>query len=372
MKIRSIAAAAVATAAVAATLAGCAAPSGSPSPSTSTVGAASATSAAAIGGIDALYAAAKAEGQLNVIALPHDWTNYGKIIDGFKAKYPGITVNEANPGGSSQEEIDAITGAADPATAPDVVDVGQAVAYANPTVFAPYQVATWADIPDSLKESTGLFYNDYAGHMVIGYDSSKTQITSLDDLLKPGVKFGLSGDPTGSNEALNAVLFASLIKGGAVDDVQAGIDFFGQAAKAGTFYKNEVNQNVLAAGDANAVIGWDYNQVAITAANPNWKLYVDPAVALAGPYFQAVSKTAPHPAAARLWEEYLYSDEGQNFYYTGGGYPARGQAMQTAGTLSSSAPVPSVPSTATLAVPTPDDLKTDAATMTSGWAAAIG
>jgi len=43
-----------------------------------------------------LIAAAKAEGQLTVIALARNWCGYGPIIDAFKAKY-GIKVNELNP-----------------------------------------------------------------------------------------------------------------------------------------------------------------------------------------------------------------------------------------------------------------------------------
>ena len=33
---------------------------------------------------------------------------------------------------------------------------------------------------------------------------------------------------------------------------------------------------------------------------------------MAGYYYQAINADAPHPAAARLWQEFLYSDEGQN------------------------------------------------------------
>ena len=51
-----------------------------------------------------LVAAATAEGQLTTIALPHDWCGYGAVIDGFKAKYPGITVNELNPDAGSADE----------------------------------------------------------------------------------------------------------------------------------------------------------------------------------------------------------------------------------------------------------------------------
>ncbi|HXV30674.1 MAG TPA: ABC transporter substrate-binding protein, partial [Sinorhizobium sp.] len=44
-----------------------------------------------------LIAAAKKEGMLTTIALPHDWCGYGEVIASFKAKYPEIQVNELNP-----------------------------------------------------------------------------------------------------------------------------------------------------------------------------------------------------------------------------------------------------------------------------------
>ncbi len=64
---------------------------------------ATATRAAAAGGMDALVAAAKEEGALNVIALPPDWANYGAIIEAFRTKY-GITVYSANPEGSTSPD----------------------------------------------------------------------------------------------------------------------------------------------------------------------------------------------------------------------------------------------------------------------------
>ncbi len=36
----------------------------------------------------ALEEAAKAEGMLTTIALPHDWCNYGGVIEGFKRNTP--------------------------------------------------------------------------------------------------------------------------------------------------------------------------------------------------------------------------------------------------------------------------------------------
>jgi putative spermidine/putrescine transport system substrate-binding protein len=73
----------------------------------------------------ALIVAAQQEGELNVIALPNDWMNYGEIIITFAKKY-GIVVNQLNPGASSAEELDTIrrTKTKDRESAPDVVDIG--------------------------------------------------------------------------------------------------------------------------------------------------------------------------------------------------------------------------------------------------------
>ena len=54
-----------------------------------------------------LVNAAQKEGQLTVIALPHDWVNYGEAISTFSKKY-GIKINELNPDGGSGDEIEAI------------------------------------------------------------------------------------------------------------------------------------------------------------------------------------------------------------------------------------------------------------------------
>src|SRR5215510_11197355 len=72
-----------------------------------------------------LVAAAQKEGELTIIAVPHDWCGYGAVIDSFKAKY-GLKLNELNPDGGSGDEIEAIKankGNTGP-QAPDVIDVG--------------------------------------------------------------------------------------------------------------------------------------------------------------------------------------------------------------------------------------------------------
>src|SRR6201999_109143 len=134
------------------------------------------TSAAGGGGMDALVAAAKKEGSLNVITLPSDWANYGTIMKDFTAKY-GIKITDENPDGSSQDELNAIQQTKGQDRAPDVVDVGPPFAGKGQTAgdWAPYKVATWDDIPADSKDPNGLFYADYGGYVAIGYDTSKVK-----------------------------------------------------------------------------------------------------------------------------------------------------------------------------------------------------
>ena len=114
-----------------------------------------ATSLADFGGMAGLEAAAKAEGALNVIALPHDWANYGEVIATFKEKYPEITLDEQNPGGSSAEEIAAADTNRGTDVAPDVFDLGASVTLANTAKFAPYKVASGTASRTSARKPPG-------------------------------------------------------------------------------------------------------------------------------------------------------------------------------------------------------------------------
>lgn len=360
-----------ATAALA--LTSCAADS-SAGDSGSSVDAATATSLADFGTLEDLEAAAKAEGALNVIALPRDWANYGEILDLFAERYPEITINEASPDVSSAEEIQAAETNKGLDTAPDVFDLGLAVALQSTDTFAPYKVENFDEIPDALKEPTGLFVGDYGGYMSIGYDSSKfPEPTSLDDL--KGADFrgavAINGDPTQAGSAFGAVGLATVQSGGDLDDYTPGIEFFGELQKAGNFLKVDVTPATITSGETPVVFDWDYLNTAAGKDNPDWKVVVLDGVGYASYYNQAINKDAPHPAAARLWQEFLYSDDVQNLWLKGGARPARMEAMTAAGTIDEelAAALPEVP--AETVVPA-EKQSTDAGTLLGEkWAVAV-
>jgi putative spermidine/putrescine transport system substrate-binding protein len=101
----------------------------------------------------ALMAAARKEGRLNVIALPPDWANYGKMIKAFE-RVSGLRVHNASPDASSAQELQAVRSLKGQRRGPDAVDVGPSFALAGVSegLFQPYKVSTWDSIPDNMKE----------------------------------------------------------------------------------------------------------------------------------------------------------------------------------------------------------------------------
>jgi len=95
---------------------------------------------------------------------------------------------------------------------------------------------------------------------------------------------------------------------------------------------------------------------------------------LGGYYAQAINKNAPHPAAARLWEEFLYSQSatgGQNLWLQGGARPVEQTAMTSNGSIDTSAAskLPAVTGTPTFLSPSQ---ATDAANyLAANWAKAV-
>ncbi|MEB4615260.1 ABC transporter substrate-binding protein [Leucobacter sp. M11] len=335
MTRRTLISSGVAATALVFALTGCSSPTGAAEGgSGATADPATATSAADLGGMDALIAAAQEEGQLNIIARPDSWANYGKIIEGFEEKYD-ITVNSASPDVSSAEEIQAAENLKGQDTAPDVFDLGTAVALESTDSFAPYQVETWADIPAENKEPSGLWVNNYTGIMSIGVDTDKlTAPAALTDLLKDEYRgsVAINGDPTQAGAAFAAVGLISEQHGGSVADFGPGVDFVAALNAAGNFLTVDPTPATIASGETPVVFDWSFNNIAEQANKPSWKTVVLDGPSYVSFYNEAINKDAPNPAAARLWQEWILSDEVQNLYLEANAMPVRLAAMQDAGT----------------------------------------
>jgi putative spermidine/putrescine transport system substrate-binding protein len=341
--------------------------------------AASATSLSAFGGMSGLIKAAKAEGQLNVITLPDNWANYGTIMKDFTAKY-GIKINDANPDGTSQDELNAIAQLKGQTRAPDVVDVGTAFAVKGEEDgdWAPYEVQTWDDIPASAKASNGDYYADYGGYVAIGCDTAKVKVcpTSFADLLKPEYKneIAMNGNPTEAGAAFAAVYAAALANGGSLSNIAPGIAFYKKLDQEGNFVPVTGSASTVESGQTPILLWWDYLLASeVVPSVSTFKINIPTDAAYAGYYDQAISKYAPDPAAARLWEEYLYSVTGQNLWLEGEARPIELSTLVADGTVDKTAyaALPAAPSSP-LQLPTIAEQNTAEGVVAQQWSSISG
>ncbi len=333
--------------------------------------------------MQALVDAAKAEGTLTTIALPHDWCNYGGVIDGFKAKY-GLAVNELDPNAGSGDEVEAIKANKDNPgpQAPDVIDVGLSFGPSAKAdgLIQPYKVATWDTIPDSAKDAEGYWYGDYYG--VLSFEVNTAVVTNVpkdwSDLLKSDYQsqIALAGDPRTSNQAIQTVYASALANGGSLDNAQPGLDFFKQLNDAGNLLPGIATAATIASGDTPITIRWTYNALSnrdTTAASggPVISVGVPTTGRFAGVYVQAISAYAPHPNAAKLWMEYLYSDEGQNLWLAGYCHPIRYENLVATNAVPAEA-LAKLPDVTGAVFPSLDQLNAAKELITTQWDSVVG
>jgi putative spermidine/putrescine transport system substrate-binding protein len=326
--------------------------------------------------LNTLVANAKKEGQLQAIGIPPTWADYQDILAGYASKYVPVAY-QAEAQYTSAQELEVFKNSVQHPHG-DVGDVGfkfgpQAV---QQGLVTPYKHAYWNDVPDNLKDPNGYWCTEYYGAQafVINTDVVKNPPTSFADLLKNDYKnmVGIDGDPRQANDAFLAVFTAALATGGSLDTIQSGIDFFAQLKKKGNFTPARSSIANITKGEVAIAIMWDYLGLGFRdqlAGKPNLKVVIPSDASIAGPYVSIVNKTAPHPYAARLWIEYIFSDEGQLFYLKGYAHPARYQKLAAAGKVPAdlAAKLPPAEQYANVKFPTLDQLNTASGVVTQNW-----
>jgi putative spermidine/putrescine transport system substrate-binding protein len=355
-------------------------------------------SLAACGGMDALVKAAQKEGTINLVTLPRGWANYGEAMDLFHKAF-GIKIVDDNPDGSSAYEINAIE-TAPQSKKPDWVDVGITYAQNNENLFAAYKVVNFKDIPTKFSNPDGRWTSDYAGEIALIYPLGLPKTpTSLAGLTDPAFKgmVAIGGDPTSAQESLMSVFAANMASGGAPDDVSKGIAWFSNMKKIGNFVTVPATPANFASGAYKIGLTWNYNcpDAIATSAKAGVKIQCaipSDAQLVGTPYIAAIPANAPHPAAARLWNEFMYSQNnkgfltatlpstagktgsaifnslmgGQNIWVSGGAVPTMAVALAAKGMLNDP-PASVLPAKGTPVTPTVSQQNAAKALLATEW-----
>ena len=330
-----------------------------------------------------IVAAGKKDGNLNTIALPPDWANYGEIIDTFQKLY-GLKLTNASPDISSAEELQAIRSLKGQRRSPDVVDVGPAFAIQGKTekLFTPYKPSNWASIPASAKDPSGYWVGNYFGVVSFGINKNivKNVPKSWADLLKPEYKgqVALNGNPLSASAAFSRGVVGSARQRRLARQHHARHRILRQAQGGGQLHSCRARRPAtVQTGQTPIVADWDYLNLGYSkqfAGKVDWTVTVPSDGVYGSHYATAINATGPNQGAAKLWEEFITSDAGQMLFLKGYAHPIRFNDMVKRGVIPKDvlATLPDAAVYQSVKFATPDQLTKAKAVLAANWAAKVG
>lgn len=271
-----------------------------------------------------IEAKAKEEGKLESVGMPGSWANWQGTWDDLERIY-GIDHNDTDM--SSAEEI-AMFETEKNAPTKDIGDVGHKFGpeAKSKGVTQSYKTSYWDKVPDWAK--------DPEGHWMIAYTGVTTFLTNADlvsnppktwaDVRSGDYKITLGDVVTGATGQGN-VLATAYAFGGGIDNLDPAFEFWAEMAKAGRIDQGDILLQRVQAGEVQLGVTWSYNALGYRDQTPNYKF--DVAVpqdgAILSGYASVINKYSPHPHAAALAREYIFSDAGQANLAKSGAIPTR-------------------------------------------------
>lgn len=266
--------------------------------------------------IKAFEEAVKKEGKIVSYGLPDNWANWGESWQAFMKKY-GLKHEDTDM--SSAEELAKFAAEKNNPIA-DIGDIGILFApeAIKQGVVQPYKNSHWAQIPDWAKDPNGNWCAWYTGTMafVVRTDMVKNVPKTWKDLLKPEYRGMIAfGDPRQAANANWAVFAAAVANGGSEKSIAPGIEFFAKLQKSGNLIPVDPLLGAVQKGEAPISFNWDFNGLGFRDKLAESKIPLAVVIpkdgTISAPYVAIINKWAPHPAAAKLWQEYVFSDAGQ-------------------------------------------------------------
>ena len=238
---------------------------------------------------------------------------------------------------------------------------------------ARYRVVQFDMLPDEHKDADGAWIHDFSGVMAIGYNQTRLgEIKSVAELLaKTRVKVALPGDPATSSSAGHSLLMLDALSGSRDASGAAAMQELDRLARSGQLAPDYTELAALRSGTVDAAIDWSYVQKGYASQLKKdkvvWRTLVPEGAEVTAHHGFAVNAAAPHPAAARLWQEWLFTTPSQILLTKSGAMPTLYHYLQSTGAIGWSA-------TKTLQVleaepwePQPADLEKARAGAQAGW-----
>lgn len=277
-----------------------------------------------------LERAARTEARLASVGMPDDWANWRATWADLHRLY-GLAHVDTDM--SSAEEIAKIE--AEKANASvDIGDVGfefGAIAKARGITRA-YKPSTWAQVPDWAKDADGHWALAYTGTIAFAVNTKKvSSVPRSWKALFQGNYRVLIGEAGRAAQSNAGILAAAVALGGDETRLQPALAEFAKLAKAHRLVTTNVSPALMERAEADVFVMWDFNALSYRDKIPNaadYEVLIPSDGSITSGYTTLINKNAPHPNAAMLAREYIFSDAGQINLARGNARPIRAESLK--------------------------------------------
>lgn len=262
----------------------------------------------------ALEAAARAEGRLHTVGMPDHWANWGGIWADLKRLY-GIEHSDENM--NSADEIERMASDGLRGTV-DLGDVGfeyGAVARGR-GISRPHKPQVWSQLPAWARDEDGYWALAYTGTVAFAVNTHRTggRVPGSWRALFEGPYKVLVGGVGSSAQASAHVLAAAIALGGDETRLQPALDAFAKLEQQGRLLHHNAAVSDLQRATADVFLLWDFVALGYRSrvSRPSeYEVLIPSDGSVTSGYTTLVNRHAPHPNAALLAREYIFSDAGQ-------------------------------------------------------------
>lgn len=273
--------------------------------------------------LDEIIEKAKAEGRVESVGMPDSWANWGLTWQDLKDEYG---IDHADTDMSSAEELQMFATEGEKGTK-DIGDVGfafgkQAI---DEDLVQGYKTSYWDSVPDWAKAEDGKWMVAYTGAttFLTNTDLVSEVPTSWADI-KAGDYTVAIGDINGGT-AQAAVIASAYAFGGSLDNLDPAFEFWTEMAEAGRINTLDILQQNFETGEVPVGVIWSYTAIPYKDQITQYKMEatIPSDGSIMSGYASVINKYAPHPFAAALAREWIFSDAGQANLAKAGAIPTR-------------------------------------------------
>lgn len=251
------------------------------------------------------------------------WANWKGVFEAFKERYQlDLSWNDIGSGTTVVRlEKEKANPQAD--TAYYFMPFGELAKTKNLTQV--HKPNRFGEIPKKLKDPAGNWFSIHMGTVcfVVNKRLVKNSPQSWNELLKSEYKRNIVYlDPRTTGIGYAIMIATTLTNGGDLDNLEPGAKYLGQLQEIGNVRQIEKTTpyNKFIKGEIPIWITYDFNAYRAKytgGLGDDVEIIIPMEGSITAPYAISMVNDAPHPSSARLWLNFILSEEGQKIFAEG-------------------------------------------------------